>query len=415
MNQRDATADILEGGYLGQHQAVKSIRAFHPDLIRLRHQLHENPELGFEEFETAELVAKELARYGVDEIHRGLGQTGVVGVIRGRSTNGENRKVGLRADMDALPMHEANDFAHRSKKAGVMHGCGHDGHTTMLLGAARHLAENRDFNGTVHVIFQPGEEGHAGARAMIQDGLFELFPCDAVFAMHNWPGLPAGQIAVRPGPVMAAADKLRIEITGKGGHGAHPYMAVDPVVVAAHVITAVQSIVSRNVNPLDAAVVSLCSMQAGDPAAMSVIPPSASLVGTVRTFRKETQDHIETRLEALVKSVAIGFGATATIDYERIYPATINSETESAFAARVATKLVGAENMIGDLNPSMGAEDFSFMLEQRPGAYLRIGQGGLEGGCFLHNTMYDFNDDILPLGASLFVELAKEYLAHGAS
>jgi len=417
MNQRDIDSKVFEGGYMGSSMAIKAIRAFHPDLIKLRHQLHENPELGFEEIKTADLVAYELESYGVDQIHRGLGVTGVVAVIQGHGSADEvalGRTVGLRADMDALPMQEANDFAHRSKTPGVMHGCGHDGHTTMLLGAARHLTKNRDFPGKVILIFQPGEEGHAGARAMIQDGLFELFPCDAVFAMHNWPGLPAGKIAVRPGPAMAAADRLRIEITGKGGHGAHPYLAVDPVVVSAHIITAVQSIVSRNVNPLDSAVVSLCSMQAGDPLAMSVIPPSATLVGTVRTFRAEVQDQVEARIKHLAQSVAEGFGASADVSYERVYPATVNSEAEALLAARVASDLVGTENMLSKLEPSMGAEDFSFMLEQCPGAYLRIGQGGAAGGCFLHNTNYDFNDEILPLGAALLVELARTYLAEGA-
>lgn len=409
MNQPDLTTSVTQGRYLGSHQALQSIRAFHPDLIKLRHTIHQNPELAFEETETAELVASELLRYGVDEIHRGLGKTGVVGVIRGKHTD-QGRSIGLRADMDALPMHEANEFSHRSRNPGRMHGCGHDGHTTMLLGAARQLCQSRDFAGTVNLIFQPGEEGHAGARAMINDGLFDRFPCDAVFAMHNWPGLPAGQISVRPGPVMAAADKVRIEITGRGGHGAHPYMAVDPVIVAAHIITAVQSIVARNINPLESAVISLCSMQAGDPAAVSVIPPSATLDGTVRTFSKDIQNDIEARLTALAQSVAQGFGAQANVSYERIYPATVNWVDETAFAARVAAGLVGPENLIGDLAPSMGAEDFSFMLEKCPGAYLRIGQSGLDGGCFLHNTRYDFNDDILPLGAALFVSLAQEHL-----
>jgi len=417
MNQRDVDSQVLQGGYLGASQSVRAIRAFHPDLIKLRHQIHANPELGFEEIQTAELVASELASYGVDTITRGLGVTGVVAIIQGHAVSDEAaaaRVVGLRADMDALPMHEANDFSHRSKRPGVMHGCGHDGHTAMLLGAARHLAKHRDFAGKVILIFQPGEEGHAGARAMIQDGLFEQFPCDAVFAMHNWPGLPAGRIAVRPGPAMAAADRLTIEISGKGGHGAHPYLAVDPVVVSAHIITAVQSIVSRNVSPLDSAVVSLCSMQAGDPLAMSVIPPGATLIGTVRTFRKEVQENVEARIKHLAQSVAEGFGASAAVNYERLYPATVNSKAEALFAARVATELVGADNLLTDLEPSMGAEDFSFMLEQRPGAYLRIGQGGAAGGCFLHNTSYDFNDDILPLGASLFVDLARRYLSEGA-
>jgi hippurate hydrolase len=316
--------------------------------------------------------------------------------------------------MDALPMHEENDLPHRSRKAGAMHGCGHDGHMTMLLGAARYLAANRDFDGTVHLIFQPGEEGFAGAQAMIDDGLFERFPCDTVYAMHNWPALPPGTIAVRPGPMMAAADRVTITIRGRGGHGAHPYLTVDPVLVAAHVITAAQSIVSRNVSPIDSAVVSLCSIQAGHPGAMSVIPDEAKLVGTVRTFRTETQALVEQRLRALVDSIAGGFGATAELFYERIYPATINSHREALFGARVAEELVGAERVVRDLEPSMGAEDFSFMLQVRPGAYFRIGQGGAEAGSLLHSTRYDFNDAILPVGAALFVRLAEQSMPLGS-
>ena len=395
--------------YLAAHPAIAGLRAWQADLTAIRHALHATPELGFEEHATAELVVRQLERYGVDEIHRGLGKTGVVGVIRGRAgTSG--RTVGLRADMDALPMAEENDFAHRSTVAGRMHACGHDGHTAMLLGAARWLAKTRDFDGTVHLIFQPGEEGYAGARAMIQDGLFERFPCDAVYAMHNWPGLEPGTIAVKPGPMMAAADRVTITIEGKGGHGAHAYLAIDPVVVAAHVITAAQTIVSRNVGPLDSAVVSLCSIQAGHPAAMSVIPREAVITGTVRSFRPQTQDMIEQRLAQLAESVAIGFGATARVHYERMYPATVNTRDEALFGAEVAEELVGAERVLRDLEPSMGAEDFSFMLEQRPGAYFRIGQGGAESGCFLHNPRYDFNDEILPLGAALFVRLAERSL-----
>lgn len=393
---------------MSDHSAITAIRRFHPDLIGIRHELHANPELGYEEHDTAALVVRELRKYGVDEIHERIGVTGVVGVIRGRLPG--VRTVGLRADMDALPMHEDNTFAHRSRRPGLMHGCGHDGHTTMLLGAARHLAATREFAGRVHLIFQPGEEGFAGAKAMIDEGLFERFPCEAVFAMHNWPGLPAGRLAVRPGPIMAAADRVTITIRGRGGHGAHPYMAVDPVVVAGHVITAVQSIVARNVDPLDSAVVSLCAMQAGDLGAMSVIPAEAKLVGTVRTFRAATQDLVEARLKTLVENVAQGLGATATVDFQRLYPATINTEAESAFAIDVGRELVGAANLVTDLPPSMGAEDFAFMLRERPGAYFRIGQGGAEGGCFLHNTRYDFNDSILPLGAALFVRLAQRWL-----
>jgi hippurate hydrolase len=394
------------GSYLGAHRTIAALREQHRELTEIRRTLHRHPELGYDEVFTSDLVARELERCDVDEIHRGLGKTGVVGVIRGRS-HASGRTIGLRADMDALPMHEDNAFAHRSGTPGRMHACGHDGHTTMLLGAARHLARTREFDGTVHLIFQPAEEGGAGARAMIEDGLFTRFPCDQVYAMHNWPSLPPGTLAVRPGPMMAAADRVTIRIEGRGGHGAHAYLAVDPVVVAAHIITAAQTIVSRNVPPLDSAVVSLCGIEAGNLGAMSVIPGQATLVGTVRTFRAATQQLVETRLRALVESIAGAMGARATLAYERLYPATVNSADEARFGAEVATELVGAARMIGDLEPSMGAEDFSFMLQERPGAYFRIGQGGAESGCFLHNTRYDFNDGILPLGAALFVRLAE--------
>ncbi len=317
------------------------------------------------------------------------------------------RAIGLRADMDALPMREENDFSWRSTQGGLMHGCGHDGHTTMLIGAARALAATRNFDGTVVLIFQPGEEGFAGAKAMIDDGLFERFPVDSVYAMHNWPSLPPGMIGINPGPMMAAADRIEITINGRGGHGAHPYMTIDPVLVAAHIITAAQSLVSRNVHPLDNAVVSLCALQAGDLGAFSVIPRQARLVGTVRTFKREVQDMIEERLGRLVESVAVGFGATATLDYRRSYPATINTAAEALFAGDVAASLVGEAKVIRDLPPSMGAEDFSFMLQTRPGAYLRLGQGG-EGGCFLHSPRFDFNDEVLPLGAALFASLAEQ-------
>src|SRR3954454_2106729 len=318
---------------------IEHIRRWQADLTALRHDLHMHPELGFEEHRTAKIVCERLAALGI-EFHPGLGQTGIVAVIRGR-THASGRAVGLRADMDALPMQEENDFAHRSRYDGRMHGCGHDGHTTMLLAAARYLDEARDFEGTVHLIFQPGEEGHAGAKAMIDDGLFDRFPCDAVFALHNWPALPPGRIGITPGPAMAAADRIEITIDGRGGHGAHPHIAVDPVLVAAHIITAAQSIVSRNLSPLDTAVVSLCSMQAGNPGAMSVIPAHARLVGTVRTFRPKTQDMIEARLRELVGSIAAAFGARATLAYERVYPPTINHDADAMFAADVAETLIG--------------------------------------------------------------------------
>jgi hippurate hydrolase len=382
------------------------LRAIHPELTAFRRDLHAHPELGFEEVRTAARVAEALRVCGVDEVHTGIGKTGVVGVIRGQGAR-SGRSIGLRADMDALPMREENDFSWRSTTGGLMHGCGHDGHTTMLIGAAKALAATRQFDGTAVLIFQPGEEGFAGAKAMIDDGLFDRFDVDSVYAMHNWPSLAPGMVGINPGPMMAAADRIEIVINGRGGHGAHPYMTIDPVLVAAHIITAAQSLVSRNVNPLDNAVVSLCAMQAGDLGAYSVIPRQARLMGTVRTFRREVQDMLEERLGRLVESVAIGFGATATLDYKRSYPATINTPREAMFAADVAASLVGEEHVIRDLPPSMGAEDFSFMLQTKPGAYFRLGQGG-EGGCFLHSTRYDFNDEVLPLGAALFASLAEQ-------
>lgn len=388
------------------------LSAIHPELLAFRRDLHAHPELGFEEVRTAGRVAEALRACGVDEVYTGIAKTGVVGVIRGRGAAPEGdakRAIGLRADMDALPMKEENDFSWRSTTGGLMHGCGHDGHTTMLIGAARALASTRNFSGTVVLIFQPGEEGFAGAKAMIDDGLFARFPVDAVYAMHNWPSLPPGTIGINPGPMMAAADRIEITINGRGGHGAHPYMAIDPVLVAAHIITATQSLVSRNVHPLDSAVVSLCAMHAGDLGAFSVIPRQARLVGTVRTFKREVQDMIEERLGRLVEAVAVGLGATASLEYRRSYPATINTAAEAQFAGDVAAMLVGEAKVIRDLPPSMGAEDFSFMLQTRPGAYLRLGQGG-EGGCFLHSPRFDFNDDVLPLGAALFASLAEQAL-----
>ena len=307
-------------------------------------------------------------------------------------------------------MQEENDFAHKSRYEGRMHGCGHDGHTTMLLAAAKYLHETRRFDGTVYCIFQPGEEGYAGAKAMIADGLFDRFPASEVYALHNWPGLAPGRIGITPGPAMAAADRIEITIDGKGGHGAHPHAAVDPVLVAGHIITAAQSIVSRNVSPIDTAVVSLCAMHAGHPGAMSVIPSHAKLVGTVRTFKRATQDMIERRLNELVQSIAAAFGARATLHYERVYPATINHDREAMFAADVAESLVGRDNVVRNLDPSMGSEDFSFMLEAKPGAFARLGQGGAEGGCFLHNSTYDFNDAVIPLGAGYLAALAEAAL-----
>lgn len=315
--------------------------------------------------------------------------------------------IGLRADMDALPMTEDNTFAHKSTKPGLMHGCGHDGHTAVLLGAARYLAQTRNFDGTAVLIFQPAEEGRGGAKAMMEDGLFDTFPCDAIYALHNWPGLPPGTIGINPGPMMAAADRFEIVICGRGGHGAHPYQTIDPVVVAGHLITALQSIVARNVNPLDSAVVSVGSVQAGHPGAMSVIPREARLVGTVRTFRKTVQELVERRMTELAKSIAGAFGATAEVKYERVYPATLNTPQHANLVADIATEMIGKENVVRDLVPSMGSEDFSFMLQARPGAYFRLGQGGAESGCTLHNSHFDFNDAVIPLGAAMFCALAE--------
>ncbi|MEJ6021061.1 M20 aminoacylase family protein [Ramlibacter sp. PS4R-6] len=393
-------------------RAFAHIAQFVPELTALRRDLHAHPELGFEEVYTSARVVEALKVCGVDEIHTGIGKTGVVAVVRGKSTQ-SGRMIGLRADMDALTMTEQNDFAWKSTKSGMMHGCGHDGHTAMLVGAARYLAETRNFDGTAVLVFQPGEEGFAGAKAMVDDGLFDRWPVEAIFAMHNWPSMKPGTIGINMGAMMAAADRVTIEVTGKGGHGAHPYLAVDPVLVCAHIITAAQSIVSRNIRPIDSAVVSLCAINAGDVHAMSVIPGSATIVGTIRTFKTEVQALVERRLQEIASAVALGFGATASVRYERSYPATVNTPDEASFAADVAESLVGPEHVDRDLEPSMGAEDFSFMLQNKPGAYLRLGQGA--DNCFLHNARYDFNDDVLPLGSALHASLAEQGMPLAAS
>jgi len=332
----------------------------------------------------------------------------VVGVIKGRTAS--PRSIGLRADMDCLPMHETNNFAHKSTNPGRMHACGHDGHTTMLLGAARYLAETRDFAGTAYLVFQPAEEGGGGGQVMVKEGLFRKFPADAVYALHNYPGLPTGKMAVRPGPVMAATDEIKISIKGTGGHGAFPHLSVDPVVAAAHVITALQTIASRNVEPVDAVVVSICSLATSQIGAFNVIPNAVDLVGTVRTFRPPTRDLAERRVHEIVTKVADALGATASVEYTRGYPATVNSAAESAFAARVGERVLGAGNVITDFDPVMGGEDFSFMLQEKPGAYVFLGQGGGPSSCFLHNPGYDFNDAVIPLGAGYLAALVEEAL-----
>ena len=400
-------------GYSANGRAFARIAEFHPELTAFRRDLHAHPELGFEEIYTSGRVAAGLKLCGVDEVHTQIGKTGLVAVIRGQTT-ASGKMIGLRADMDALPLPEHNDFGWKSARAGLMHACGHDGHTAMLMGAARYLAETRNFDGTAVLIFQPGEEGYAGARAMLQDGLFDRFPVQSIYGMHNSPQMRPGTIGVNPGPMMAAADRITIEVTGYGGHGAHAYNTVDPVLVSAHIITAIQSIVARNVRPLDSAVVSVCAVRAGELSASSVIPGSAILVGTVRSFNSAVKETVKRRLSELCSTIAQAFGATAQVTYEDGYPATINSMLEAQFAAGVAQSLVGADKVVRDLEPSMGAEDFSFMLQAKPGAYLRIGQGAVDadgnagvGSCYLHNSRYDFNDDILPLGSALHASLVE--------
>ncbi|MFM7330894.1 MAG: M20 aminoacylase family protein, partial [Brachymonas sp.] len=390
-------APLAKPHFKASGSAFAHIRAFHPELTEFRRDLHAHPELGFEEIYTSARVRQALEVCGVDEIHTGIGKTGVVGLIHGKHKS--KKMIGLRADMDALPLAEHGEVAWKSLKNGLMHGCGHDGHTTMLTGAARYLAETRNFAGTAVLIFQPGEEGYAGARAMIQDGLFERFDCNEVYALHNSPELPLGMFGVTPGPMQAAVDRIEIVIEGQGGHGARPQQCVDAVLVAGHIITATQSIVSRNLSAFEEGVVSICAMQGGHPGAMSVIPGSVTLVGTVRSYDTAVQDRIEQRLRKLCTSIAEGFGATATLHYERVYPATINTPQEANFAADVATRLVGEDKVLRNMTPSMGGEDFSFMLQVRPGAYMRIGQQ-TSSSKPLHNSCYDFNDELLPLGSA---------------
>jgi amidohydrolase len=375
------------------------------ELTAIRRDIHAHPELGFTEERTGDLVAKKLAEYGC-EVHRGLAKTGVVGTIRrGNSL----RAIGLRADMDCLPMQEQNTFPHRSTHDGQMHACGHDGHTTMLLGAARYLAKTRHFEGTVHFIFQPGEEGYGGGRVMVQEGLFEKFPCDAVFAMHNKPGIPLGNMATRTGAMLAASDRFDIRIKGQGGHAAHPHQGIDPFVIGAQIVLALQTIPSRNVDPVDSSVISIGFMHGGS--AYNVIPDELHIGGTVRSFRPEVRDLLERRMGEIARGAAALHGASAELDYRRGYPPTINHADEAAFAADVAAEICGEERVDRNVAPSLGGEDFSYMLQAVPGAMMWIGNGPGEGGCGLHNTRYDFNDEALPLGSSFFARLAERFLA----
>lgn len=384
---------------------LEAINRFHPELTAMRRDIHAHPELGFQEVRTSAIVIKALTALGY-EVHRGVGRTGVVGVLDGRQ-NTSGRSIGLRADMDALSILETGAVPHASTNLGVMHACGHDGHTTVLLGAARYLAETRNFDGRVVLIFQPAEEGLGGSKAMLDDGLFDRFPCDAIYALHNWPGLPAGVIGVNPGPMMAAADHFEIHIEGRGGHGAHAYQTNDPVVIAAQLITALQTIVSRNVPAPESAVVTVAAVNAGNLQAMNVIPKDAHMVGTVRTFSPVVQEQVIQRMQEVVDGIAAAFKATITLNYHRLFPATINTPEHAAFVAEVATELFGADNVVPNLVPSMGSEDFSFMLQQRPGAYFRLGQGGAESGCVLHNAAFDFNDAVIPTGSAMFSRLVE--------
>ena len=394
---------------------IDAITAQAASIAALRRDIHAHPELCYEEQRTAELVARQLAAWGI-AVHRGLGQTGVVGTIVGRDGGASGRAVGLRADMDALPMHESNTFAHASQHPGKMHACGHGGHTAMLLAAAQYLAQHRDFDGTVQLIFQPAEEGGAGARAMIEDGLFEQFPVEAVFGMHNWPGMPAGSMAVSPGPVMASSNEFKITIHGKGGHAAMPSNCIDPVPIACQMVQAFQTIITRNKKPIDAGVISVTMVHTGE--ATNVVPDHCELQGTVRTFSTEVLDLIERRMRQVAEHTCAAHEATCTFEFERNYPPTINTPAEAAFARQVMVDIVGEAQVLAQ-EPTMGAEDFAFMLQAKPGAYCFIANGdgdhralGHGGGpCTLHNPSYDFNDELIPLGATYWVRLAQAWLA----
>ena len=387
---------------------IDSIAQQADNIASLRRQIHAHPELCFEEVQTADLVAAKLSEWGIP-FHRGLGKTGIVGIVKNGTSD---RAIGLRADMDALPMQEFNTFAHASKHAGKMHACGHDGHTAMLLAAAQYFSLHRNFDGTVYLIFQPAEEGGGGAREMIKDGLFEKFPMQAVYGMHNWPGMAVGQFAVSPGPVMASSNEFKIVIKGKGGHAALPHDGVDPVLAACQMVQAFQTIISRNKKPIEAGVISVTMIHAGE--ATNVIPDSVELQGTVRTFTVELIDLIEKRMREIAEHTCAAFNATCEFEFERNYPPTINSAKEANFAANVMQGIVGAD-AVKTQEPTMGAEDFAYMLQAKPGAYCFIGNGdgdhrsiGHGGGpCMLHNPSYDFNDNLIPLGASYWVKLVE--------
>jgi len=382
---------------------VNRIAALQPEIAAWRRDIHAHPELLYDVHRTAGLVAEKLKSFGCDEVVPGIGRTGVVGVVRGR---GGNKVIGLRADMDALPIEEATNLPYRSTVPGKMHACGHDGHTAMLLGAAKYLAETRNFTGTAVLIFQPAEEGGAGGKAMVEDGLMDRFAIQEVYGMHNFPGLPVGQFAIRPGAMMASADRVYIDIEGVGGHAAKPHQCIDTVLVGAQIVTQLQTIVARNVDPNDAAVISITVFQAGQ--ADNVIPQTARLVGTARSLTPEVRDLIETRLREIVEGTARLYGAKIKLTYRRDYPVTRNHERQTAFAASIATEIAGRERVNTDTPPMLGAEDFSFMLEARPGAFIFVGNGPSAG---LHHPAYDFNDDVIPVGASYWIRLVETALA----
>jgi len=373
------------------------------DMTAWRRDLHAHPETAYEENRTAAIVATQLTKFGLD-VHTGLAKTGVVGVL----TNGEGPAIGLRADMDALFIQEQTGLAYASTHAGKMHACGHDGHTAMLLGAAKHLAATKAFTGTVVFIFQPAEEGEGGAKMMVEEGLFDQFPVDAVYGLHNWPGMELGTFAIKAGPIMAAYDSFEVEITGHGAHGGMPHLGVDPVVVSAQVISAWQSIVSRTIDPQDAAVISVTQLNAGD--AFNVIPDVVRLKGAVRSFRDDVRDHVWARMEQLGQGICAGFGAEFSLTLHRSYPATVNTDTEAGLATLAAAAVVGHQGVDRHPTPSMGAEDFAYMLGARPGCYVWMGNGLGEGGCMLHNPKYDFNDEALAIGASYWVQLVENLL-----
>jgi amidohydrolase len=385
---------------------VNRVADLQGEITAWRRDIHAHPELLYDVHRTAAEVAEKLKAFGCDEVASGIGRTGVVGVIRGSRPGGTRKVIGLRADMDALPIHEANDVAYKSTVPGKMHACGHDGHTAMLLGAAKYLAETRNFAGTAVVIFQPAEEGGAGGLAMVRDGLMERFAIEEVYGMHNFPGLPAGEFSIRAGPIMAATDNITIEIEGVGGHAARPNIAIDPILVGAQLVNQLQSIVSRNVDPVEAAVVSICTFQAGS--ADNVIPQTALLRGTARSLKAEVRELLRKRIGEVVEGTARLHGAKANFTLRRGYPVLSNHERETVFAAAVAAQVAGSDNVDTDMPPVMGAEDFSYMLEARPGAFIFVGNGDTAG---LHHPSYDFNDEVIPFGTSYWVRLVETAMA----